>query len=357
MGGRVGLKGTDGEETLRQAIALGAKAVAPARATEALRALVTVKDVIRLVTYPNEMGEDEAEACGFNPKVIGSAMPQETTSVDTKRAVKEMINLKVDLILFVGGDGTARDVYEAAREKVPVLGVPAGVTIHSAVFAVSPQAAAVTAARYLFGEAHLREMEVMDIDEEAFRSGRVSARLYGYLLVPYEPDLIQGTKISSPVTELEIRNQAAIAIHIIEDMNSDEFYVIGPGTTTRTIGDLLDERKTLLGVDIFYNKKIIAKDVDETTILREIRDKKARIIVTPIGGQGFIFGRGNLQISPKVIREVGSDKILVIATKNKLKGLKRSLRVDTGDPELDDELRGYMKVITDYGKEQVIRVD
>ena len=356
MGGRVGLKGTDGEETLRKAIALGAESTAPTRAKEALKVLGTVKDVIQLITYPHEMGENEAKEYSFNPTVIGSITLGKTTAADTRKAVEDMIKLKADLIMFVGGDGTARNVYETAGEKVPVLGIPAGVKIHSAVFAVDPRAAAVTAIRFLFEGSPLREMEVLDVDEEAFREGRVSARLYGYMLTPYEPDLIQGTKIASPVTELEIRNQAAIAIRIIEEMEPDAVYIVGPGTTTRIIGDLLDENKTLLGVDLFYNKKLVAKDVDEATILREIRGKKAWIIVTPIGGQGFIFGRGNLQISPKVVRDVGLDNIIVIATKHKLGDLRR-LRVDTGDSELDSRLRGSKKVITDYGREQIIRVE
>ncbi len=356
MGGRVGLKGTDGVEILQRAKELGAESVAPARAQEALKILVTAKDNIQLITYPQEMGEDEAKESGFDPIVIGLVVSGKTTANDTSKAVKDMLRLNVDLLLFVGGDGTARNVYEAAGENVPVLGVPAGVKIHSAVFAVDPEAAAVMAMRFLFEELPLRETEVMDVDEEAFREGRVSARLYGYLLTPYEPNLIQGIKTESMLTETEIRNQAAIAIRIIEEMKPNIIYVIGPGTTTRTIGDLLDTKKTLLGVDLFCNKKLLSKDVDETKILKAIEGGKAQIIITPIGGQGFIFGRGNLQISPKVIREVGLDNIVVVATRHKLSNLK-SLRVDTGDLELDRKLGGNRKVITDYGEELNITVE
>ena len=177
----------------------------------------------------------------------------------------------------------------------------------------------------------------MDVDEEAFRAGRVSARLYGYVLVPYEPRLIQGVKMASPMTESEMRNQAAIAIHVIENMETGVVYIIGPGTTTRTIADLLDSEKTLLGVDIFCNKKLIAEDVNEKQLLQEIGGKSAKIIVTPIGGQGFIYGRGNQQISPEVIQRVGRDNIIVVATEGKLRNLK-SLKVDTGDPSVDDRL-------------------
>jgi predicted polyphosphate/ATP-dependent NAD kinase len=355
MGGRVGLKGTDGKAILCKAMMLGAKPVAPIRSEVALNVLAKVKDAIQIVTYPYDMGENEAKKCGFNPIIIGSITPGRTTEKDTQLAVAEMLAQKVELILFVGGDGTARDVYEAADKKVPVLGVPAGVKIHSAVFAVDPIAAAKTAKKFLLEGLPVREMEVMDVDEEAFREGRVSAKLYGYVLVPYEPMLIQRTKTASPLTEMEIRNQAALAIYIIEEMELDTVYIVGPGTTTRTIGDLLEEEKTLLGVDLFWNKRIIAKDVNETEIWRVIDGKEARIIVTPIGGQGFIFGRGNQQISSAIIRKVGLQNIIVIATKHKLRGLK-GLKVDTGDSKLDQEFHGYIKVVTDYREEHMIQI-
>jgi predicted polyphosphate/ATP-dependent NAD kinase len=154
--------------------------------------------------------------------------------------------------------------------------------------------------------------------------------------------------MASPMTENEVENQAAIAIYIIEEMKTEVIYIVGPGTTTRTIGDLLDQKKTLLGVDIFQGKKIVAKDVNEKQILQTINGKATKIIVTPIGGQGFIFGRGNQQISSKVIRQVGLENIAVVATKSKLDRLD-SLRVDTGDPELDEHFRArVIRVIVDY---------
>jgi predicted polyphosphate/ATP-dependent NAD kinase len=177
------------------------------------------------------------------------------------------------------------------------------------------------------------------------------------MLSPYEPHLIQGNKLESPMTESEVRNQAAIAVYIIEEMKPEIIYIVGPGTTTRTISDLLDEKKTLLGVDLFQNKKIIQRDANERQILETIKGKTAQIIVTPIGGQGFIFGRGNQQISAKVIRQVGLDKIVVVATKSKLDRLK-SLRVDTGDAELDEEFRARgVRVVTDYKIVQNISVE
>jgi predicted polyphosphate/ATP-dependent NAD kinase len=240
---------------------------------------------------------------------------------------------------------------------LPVLGVPTGVKMHSAVFAVNPQAAARVVMRFLYETLPIREAEVMDVNEKAFREGSVSAELYGYVLAPYEPHLIQVNKVASPMTESELRNHAAIGVYIIETMKPDVVYIIGPGTTTRTIGDLLDAKKTLLGVDLFCNKKIVANDVNEKQILEATRGKTSQIIVTPIGGQGFIFGRGNQQISPAVIRSVGLDNIIVVATEGKLRSLS-SLRVDTGDPDLDAAFRERkIKIVTDYKAEYLMRVE
>ena len=356
MGGAVGLKGTDGRAILKKAVSLGAKPIAPTRAEFFLSELKFADGKIRLVVGAGNMGEEEAISCGFDCTVFGKRK-KETTAEDTREIARKIADAKVYLLAFCGGDGTARNILEAINIDVPVLGVPTGVKMHSSVFAVDPKAAAKIAIGFLWGELPLREAEVMDVDENAFREGRVSSRLYGYLLTPYEPYLIQGAKIASPMTESELRNQAAIAIYIIETMKPDVIYIVGPGTTTRTIGDLLDAKKTLLGVDIFCNKKIVASDVNEKQILEKIQGKTAQIIVTPIGGQGFIFGRGNQQISPEVIRRVGLDNIVVIATEGKLRSLK-SLRVDTGDPNLDDALRARnIKVVTDYKTEYVMRVE
>jgi predicted polyphosphate/ATP-dependent NAD kinase len=355
MGGAVGLKGTDGKDILERAVTLGAKAVAPARAETFLQGLMPAKEDLQLMVGAGWMGETEARNQGYACRVFGEKR-KETTADDTLKVAGRIAEEGIDLLVFCGGDGTARDVLYAVDSKVPVLGVPTGVKMHSAVFAVGPRAAARIALKFLWKQLNVWEAEVMDVDEKAFREGRVSAKLHGYVLSPYEPSLIQGSKIASPMTESNLRNQAAIAIYVIEKMKPDLTYVVGPGTTTRTIGDLLDAKKTILGVDIFHNKKIVAKDVNEKQILKVIKGKQARIIVTPIGGQGFIFGRGNQQISPKVIRQVGSENITVIATENKMKSLK-TLRVDTGDPELDAEFRGSINVVTDYQRERSVPIE
>jgi predicted polyphosphate/ATP-dependent NAD kinase len=356
MGGAVGLKGTDGRAILKKAVSLGAKPTAPTRAMSFLSELKFVEGRIRLVVGAGTMGEEEAASCGFACTVFGEKK-KETTAEDTREIAREIADAKADILVFCGGDGTARNILEAVNFDIPVLGVPTGVKMHSSVFAVDPKAAAKIAIGFLWGELPLREAEVMDVDENAFREGRVSSRLYGYVLTPYEPYLIQGAKMASPMTESELRNQAAIAIYIIENLKPDVIYIVGPGTTTRTIGDLLDAKKTLLGVDLFCNKKIVASDVNEKQILAAICGKTAEIIVTPIGGQGFIFGRGNQQISPEVIRQVGLDNIVVVATEGKLGSLK-SLRVDTGDPSLDDALRARnIRVVADYKTEYAMRAE
>jgi len=347
MGGAVGLKGTDGKTILAKAKSLGAKPVASQRAETFLGELYIFKENLRLIVGAGSMGEIEAKNCGFNCRAIGECR-EETTSKDTESAAQKMLECRVDLLVFCGGDGTARDVMKAVGIKVPVLGVPTGVKMHSAVFAVTPLAAAKVATGFLWSRLPLHEAEVMDIDEEAFRAGHLSAELYGYTLSPFEPHLIQGNKLESPISENEVRNQAAIAVYLIEEMKPDVFYIIGPGTTTRTISDLLDQKKTLLGVDLFQNKRIIVRDASEKQILETTTGKESMIIVTPIGGQGFIFGRGNQQISAKVIGQVGFDNILVVATRSKLDRLK-SLRVDTGDLGLDNEFRARgIRVVTDY---------
>ena len=356
MGGAVGLKGTDGKAILNQAIALGAKPIASQRAETFLSQLTVAKGRLKLIVGAGDMGQNQTEKCGLICKAVGENK-KETTSEDTQNIAKSIVGAGVDLLVYCGGDGTTRDILKAVDLKVPVLGVPTGVKMHSALFAVSPQAAARVTLTYLWGELPLHEAEVMDVDEEAFRQGSLSAELYGYLLSPYEPHLIQSNKMASLMTENEVENQVAIAININEEMRPDILYIIAPGTTTRTISDLLDQKKTLLGVDIFQNKKIIAKDVSEKQILQTIKGKATKIIVTPIGGQGFIFGRGNQQISSKVIRQVGLDNIVVVATKSKLDRLE-SLRVDTGDPELDGQFRDHgIRVVVDYKTIKEIKIE
>ncbi len=251
--------------------------------------------------------------------------------------------------MFAGGDGTARDVYAAIDETLPVVGIPAGVKIHSAVYAVSPEAAGRLARDYLLGRTRdVILAEVMDIDEDAFRQGRVSARLYGYLRTPFGLRLLQGMKAASGVSEAAA--QEAIAEEVVDRLKPGVLYVVGPGTTTRAIFQQLGLPKTLLGVDVMKDKQLVAQDVNARQLEALVADApQVFIIVTPIGGQGFLFGRGNQQISPPVLRRVGKQGLIVVATRTKIHGLGgRPLLVDSGDPQVDALFEGYIQVITGW---------
>ena len=362
MGGRVGLKGTDG--VLEKAIALGAKPVAPKRAKEFLQKLKEseIPPKIRVITCPGIMGEEEAKETGINAEILPLPRKERTTAEDTKAATKLLVseNYRADLIVFVGGDGTARDILDALKEEeseTPVLGVPAGVKMYSGIFAVNPAEAVEVLEAYVNGEAEITEFEIMDADETAIRSDRFAIRLYGYLKGPYLPMRIQGTKQVSPETADEKENQRAIAKFVIETMKPNATYILGPGTTVKTLADMLGIKKTVLGVDLYQNGKVI-NDVNEKTLLENVKDwKNTWIIVSPIGGQGMIFGRGNQQISPEIIKRVGKEHIMVLATKSKIQRIEGGcLRVDTGDSEVDEMLKGYIKVITDYREWRLLPV-
>lgn len=350
MGGKVGLKGTDGVEVLEKARSLGALPEAPEKAKKALEVLLPLKEDMEIFTGPGSMGEEEANSIGFNPIVLGEEK-NDIGPVDTEEAAKAMVDMGVDILLFAGGDGTARNIYNAVGDKVPVIGIPAGVKIHSGVYANYPKAAGEVALKYLQDEdMEIREVEVMDIDEEAFRKGQVMAKLYGYMKVPFEPELVQNQK--SGGIEGEESALDGISDKIIEQMEDDILYIIGSGTSTRPIMEKLGLSNTLLGIDIIKNKKLIASDVNEKEILDHIEGEKAKIIVTVIGGQGYVFGRGNQQLSANVIKKVGKDNIKIIATKKKLMSLgRRPLLVDTGNDEVNSMFNGYTIVRTSYTEE------
>ena len=351
MGGRVGLKGTDGEAYLR-ALQLGARPVAPGRAVEFLRSL---SPDIRVLAPPGQMGEAEAREAGLGGRleVMGCA-PQEgpTSAEDTRRCAGEAVG-RVPLIVFVGGDGTARDIVEVVDERVAVLGVPSGVKMYSGVFAETPAMAAVAAERFLRGEVRVERAEVLDIDEEAFRRDELRLRLYGTALVPAADEVVRSGKEAASYTEEELE---AIASYVVESMERGVLYILGPGSTVAAIARRLGISKTLLGFDAVIDGRLVGRDLNEAGMLELLkRYPKAKVIVSPIGGQGFLLGRGNQQLSPEVIRRVGVDNIVVVAAKSKALRL-RSLRVDTGDPELDSALRGFRRVIVGYGEELVLRV-
>ena len=357
MGGRVGLKGTDGE-AYKIALKLGAKPVAPQRAKRFLLELKRLKlqENIEFITPPHVMGEKYLRETSItNYKVVDMKLGEETTAKDTKEFVKKVLE-EVELIVFVGGDGTARDIVEVVGENKPLLGVPSGVKVYSSVFATTPEKAAHVLRYYLEGLAEITKAEILDIDEEAFRKDKLIVKKYGTALTIYVQGLVQPSKEPSMEDPSEEENKKAIARYIVENMDKNTLYILGPGTTVKAIADELGVEKTTLGVDAVYNGELVGKDLNEQKIMDLIKKyRKVKIIVTPIGGQGFIFGRGNQQISPTIIRLVGKENIIVVATRSKMRKLG-FLRVDTGDPEVDEILKGYMRVIVDYNEEVVVKV-
>jgi predicted polyphosphate/ATP-dependent NAD kinase len=352
IGGRVGLKGSDGRDIVERARTLGAVPAAGLRVAETLSRLGDLAPDIGLATYPTEMGESVAHNAGFEVTVLGSIHSGSTTGEDTGRAVRDLCAWGAELLVFAGGDGTARDVAAALEGAVPVIGIPAGVKIHSSVFAVTPRHAADVVREFLTGHVRMEEREVLDIDEDLFRAGVVAPRLFGYLQVPCVRDLVQRAKAGSRADPSTARG---VAFGVLDEMDRDPdaYYILGPGSTVKAVGDELAIDKTLLGVDLFYGGKLIGKDLNEGQLLQAIDGHKAKIVVTVIGGQGHLFGRGNQQLSPSIIRAVGRENIMVIATLDKLHALEGPLRVDTGDPECDQLLEGYVRVITG-ARERVI---
>ncbi|ERG94961.1 ATP-NAD kinase family protein [Haloquadratum walsbyi] len=355
MGGRVGLKGTDGKvDTARDR---GAEPHAPERAKrtlQTLRANIDTHDECQLFTWGAPMGEAVATDTGMNPVVLGTptaskqANMQQTTAEDTRLAVSAFVDTDVDLILFVGGDGTAADVAAARSEStVPVLGVPAGVKVYSSVFAVAPEDAAQVAMSFDRTE----RREVVDIDEEAYRAGEVSDRI--------DPDLqaIVPVPVADRVQSAKQRGDGsveAVASGVAADVQaSDKTIIFGSGSTVGAIESKLDIEFTPLGIDVWSDGELQVRDAAESEILTQIdRDNENIIIVSPIGGQGFIFGRGNPQLSPEVIRQC---EIKIVASPTKLETTGQ-LHVDTGDPALDDELREWTRVRIGRVENQIIEI-
>ncbi len=355
MGGAVGLKGTDGPGTVEEAIKRGAKPTSPIRAARFLNHLKTLGNKFELKVAPSVMGEDVAKLGGLSYDVVGRVnIP--TSAGDTVSIARIMGNAKVDLLVFCGGDGTAKDIMKIVSDKIPVLGVPAGVKVYSSVFAVSPRAAAESVVQFLDHGTSTRKGEVLDIDEEDYRANKLSVKLVGYMVTPEGGALIQASKSPSLADEeLEI---GAIARYVKEEADLNTTYVLGPGTTVERVALEFGVKKTLLGVDVVKGDgTILGVDLGESELLRLV-DGRSKIIVSPIGGQGFLFGRGNQQISPRVLRKVGLQNLIIVAAAAKIVALReRRLIVDTGDEELDAQLRGYCRVLTSYREEMVVKVE
>ncbi|MFC5366472.1 ATP-NAD kinase family protein [Salinirubrum litoreum] len=338
MGGRVGLKGTDGK--VAEARALGAEPRAPDRTRRMLTVLADAGEPVELLTYGDPMGESLAREAGFDPEVVGrpaavvdsasvSTSEVETTAADTREAVRAFVEAGVDLVLFVGGDGTAVDVAETlSGTEVPMLGCPGGVKVYSSVFAVSPEDAGEIALTFSRTESR----EVLDIDEDDYRAGEVHPELRAVARVPVADDLQSSKQTGGGTVE-------SLAEGFADDTESGVTYVLGPGSTVGAIKSELGFDGSPLGVDVWRDGEVLVRDATESEILDALGDRNV-IVVSPIGGQGFVFGRGNPQLSPTVIRQC---EIEIVASRSKLDDIGQ-LRVDTDDPELDAELRGWRRV-------------
>ncbi len=364
MGGSVGLKGTDGEGVLREAIARGASPVAAIRAERALRVLCPAVGSpvrIRVITGPGELGESLLGRLGLHPRATGTGGEISGSWRDTVAAAREMERIGARLILFAGGDGTARDIFAAIGDRVPVVGIPCGVKMYSGVFARSPEAAGHLAREFVerigVGAAIRLSFlaEVMDIDEDAYRSGHLSARLHGYASCPRLAVRLQGPKVrNSPGHDAAIR---AAATEIAAGMAPDQVNIVGPGRSAGAVPEALGLQGTLLGVDVVQDRKMIGRDVGSDEIDRLAGTGPIRIILGVIGGQGYVLGRGNQQIGAALIRRAGRDNLVIISSEEKLARLAgRALYVDSGDPELDRELEGFVGVHTGAGRKMMMRL-
>ena len=354
LGGSVGLKGSDG--MVEEALARGAIPQSERRTEVALQEMLGLKDKITVYTGAGVMGENIANKLGFTCVVMENSKGETTSADDTLALARWLQEEGMDLILFSGGDGTARDICSTADEKNVFLGVPAGVKIHSPVYAKSPATAGRLAVMYLDGQVEsVMEAEVLDIDEDQYRQEIISTRLYGTLTIPQEPDYTQCRKCSSTANEED--SMVAIADYVADTMQKDTYYIIGAGTTTRAVMRELELENTLIGVDLVYNFDLVANDIYGNQILELIGDKPAKLVVTVTGGQGFLFGRGNQQLTADVLRRIGKENIIILASKEKILKLRgQPLLVDTGDAELDQYLSGYWHVICDYNETIVCKV-
>jgi predicted polyphosphate/ATP-dependent NAD kinase len=349
LGGSVGLKGSDGVAAV--ALALGAEPRAAARTRIALECLLPQATRLEFATFAGSMGADLLAEMGFNYRVLGDLSAHTSSAIDTQNAVIALQDAGVALILFAGGDGTARDVCAVANSAQPVLGIPAGVKIHSGVYAISPRAAGELARRLVEGGlVRLASGEVRDQDEDALRGGKLAARWYGELTVPVEGHYMQQVKQAGVESEELVLVEIADWLH--DSWEADVRYVFGPGSTLHGVASNLGLQTALLGVDVIENGVLLASDVTEAQLFALVDGYPSRLLVTAIGGQGHILGRGNQQISPRVVRAIGLEHLRVVATKRKLATLAgRPLLVDSGDPQLDSAFPDAVRVWAGYKEE------
>ena len=353
VGGPIALKGSDDRAQIERAVAEGAACKAGERARRCLTHLLDKlagAGSLRISTCPGAMGESVVAGLVCNLNTLELPRREFSVAADTRAAAAWMREQGIDLLLFAGGDGTARDIYDAVGESVPVLGVPAGVKMHSGVFAVSPEAAGEVLFAMMSGQlVDLRNREVRDIDETGLREGRVRSRYYGQLRTPEFGHYVQSTKLGGREVEALVVDE--IVADLRERLQDDLICLVGAGTTTATLMAELGLPATLLGVDVIQGDDLLSTDATAADLesLLDAHRGPAVAIVSITRGQGSLFGRGNQQFSPAVLRRLGRDNIWALATKTKITELGgRPLLMDSNDPQLDRDWSGYISVITGY---------
>ena len=363
LGGRLGFKGSDGRaKEAREAGAVDRSGPRMQQCITKFRELQQ-SSLNRIgvdptfVAWTGRMGGDWLQGVDYEPL---QPSPTESTAKDTTSLVHDLLSSNVDAILYAGGDGTTRDIVNALNgHETPLIGVPAGVKMHSGCFATTPNAAAEVLLAFLQGDLMVAITEVMDLDEETYQKGEWKVRMYGEAWTPSSPRFMQGAK-EQVERASEAETIEGLANHIGNLVEADPNLMIiwGSGGTLRRMGEHLDVDLTLLGIDIQHKGTVYA-DLNETSLLQHLSDYDGPrlLLLSPMGGQGFLIGRGNLQLSPDVLRAIGLDSILGVATPSKLLGLS-SVRIDTGDVSLDEEFqqRRFVKLLQGYRTTRVIRV-
>ncbi|MGM0480590.1 MAG: ATP-NAD kinase family protein [Pseudomonadota bacterium] len=358
IGGAVALKGSDGKATREKALQLGAEPRAGHRAGQALAVLNRYRDKLQFITAAGAMGADVLQSQGFDYRSVYQPDEPQTSAEDTQQAVHSIQQQGVDILVFAGGDGTARDVYQCIDDTQLVLGIPAGVKIHSGVYAVSPKAAGRVLERLVNGQlSSLQQADVMDIDEQLFRQGVVKARRFGEMLIPAELQYVQAVKMGGKESDELVL--ADIAAEVIERAD-DHHLIMGSGSTVAAIMEEMGLPNTLLGIDWVYQQNVLASDLTEAQLYQRVKvleRGQIKLVITLIGGQGHIIGRGNQQLSPRILRHVGRENVYLVASKKKLEGLQgKSLLMDSGDEALDQAWSGLIAVITGYHDEVLVRL-
>lgn len=354
LGGKKAWKGTDFLNEAWEFFEHG-ETYAFERVKQALDSIDTTLP-IKLYHCNDPMGNSIISKYDFEKELVYSPSQERTTANDTQEACKIFQELNVDIILFVGGDGTARDVASIIGEKIAVLGIPSGVKMFSGCFLYRPNDLGKILDAMIHEETFLAPEDVMDVNEDLFRENKVQSSLYGQLMVPQKPGLIQGGKVSSsggyiddfyPITE-ELVNEYGLLNGTV---------ILGTGSTVYHIMKAIDIEKTLLGVDVLIDGNISHKDVTEEILYELTRNKDVKILLTPIGGQGFLLGRGNQQISSRVLNEVSSFEFIVVSSEQKLTTINQ-LEIDLENPVKFSSIKnGFIRVLIGYHQYKLKKIN